>query len=233
MCKDDEERNTWLHVIRQARVGRSSKSKAWFSQQVFHGVQTLMREATTVPTITHILTVIQGIPLRLPVHFIQSLVEKRRGPARDICLKQALADLERETVELDHISIQQVLGSSDDHQVSSRVLFLLMESIRRKDDRIPTWELLQFVRNVVRHTYRTQTGGDCFFALQKMLSLDENRLIRIQQKTIKSSENPICIQVTDTIPDVNDVGGDGGTIGCNETKISCSGILLRLIVRSD
>ena len=192
-----------------------------------------MREATTVPTITHILTVIQGIPLRLPVHFIQSLVEKRRGPARDICLKQALADLERETVELDHITIQQVLGSSDDHQVSSRVLFLLMESIRRKDDRIPTWELLQFVRNVVRHTYRTQTGGDCFFALQKMLSLDDNRLIRIQQKSIKSSENPICIQVTDTIPDVNDVGGDGGTIGCNETKISCSGILLRLIVRSD
>ena len=206
MCKDDVERDTWLRVIRVARKGRSSDSKAWFSQQVFLAVQLLTKEATTLPDLTRILTAISGIPLRLPVYFIQSLVSERRGPSRDQCLRQALTDLERETVVLDQVTIQRVLGSSDDSQVSSRVLYLLMESIRRKDTSIQPWELLQFVRNVVLHTYRTQTGGDCYYALESLLSLKENRLVRLQTKPVKSSENPISIKVTNTIPNVIDVG---------------------------
>lgn len=203
MCESDEERDSWLRAIRRARKGRNSDPTVWFSQRVFMAVRTLLSQVHTLEELTRVLNAIVDIPLRVPVYFIQSLTTGSRGPAHDTQLNQVMRDLERETVILGERTFQAVLGDSDTNGFASKIVFLLMESIRRKDSKLKSWELLRFARNVLLHTYRSQTGGDCYDALEALIPSPS--LVHIMQKQNNASKNPIRISVTDTVPTVNDV----------------------------
>ena len=203
MCASDEERDSWLRAIRNARKGRNNDPTVWFSQRVFMAVRTIITQIHSVEELTRVLNAVVGIPLRVPVYFIQSLTSGARGPAHDSQLNQVMRDLERETVILGERTFQAVLGDSDTNGFASKIVFLLMESIRRKEEKLKSWELLRFARNVLLHTYRSQTGGDCYDALEALIP--SVSLIHIIPKQINASKNPIRISVTDTVPTVNDV----------------------------
>lgn len=203
ICETDEERDSWLRAIRRARKGRNNDPTVWFSQRVFMAIRTLSSQTQSLNELTRLLQAIVDIPLQVPVYFVQSLTTGCRGPAPDIQMTQVMRDLERETVVFGDRMFQGVLGDSDSAGFASKIVFLLMESIRRKDTTLKTWELLRFARNVLLHTYRSQTGGDCYDALEALLP--SSNLIHILQKGKPTSKNPIRISVTDTVPTVTDV----------------------------
>lgn len=174
-------------------------------------VRTLSAQTHTIEELARVLNAIVDVPLRVPVGFVQSLIQGCRGPASDTVLTQVMRDLDRETVVLGERTFQAVLGESDTNGFASKIVFLLMESIHRRDAKLKSWELLRFARNVLLHTYRSQTGGDCFDALGALIPATS--LVRIIPNAMSASKNPIRILVTDTVPNVNDVmkfrGGDG------------------------
>lgn len=203
MCQSDEERDSWLRAIRQARLGRHNDPTMWFSQHIFTAVRNLIGRAKQLEDIERILNAIVNVPLRIPVYFIQSISQGYRGPTLDPQLTQVMRDLNRETVVLGERTFQATLGDSDTYGFPSKMLFLLMESIRRKDEKLMACDLLRFAREVLLHTYRSQTGGDCFDALNALLN--NTNLIMIIPTQCQASKNPIRIDVTDTIPSVCDV----------------------------
>lgn len=203
MCQSDEERDSWLRAIRQARLGRHNDPTMWFSQHIFTAVRNLIGRAKQLEDIERILNAIVNVPLRIPVYFIQSISQGYRGPTLDPQLTQVMRDLNRETVVLGERTFQATLGDSDTYGFPSKMLFLLMESIRRKDEKLMACDLLRFAREVLLHTYRSQTGGDCFDALNALLN--NTKLIMIIPTQCQASKNPIRIDVTDTIPSVCDV----------------------------
>ena len=203
MCETDEERDSWLRAIRRARKGRNNDPTVWFSQRVFMAIRTLSSQTKSINELTRLLNAIIDVPLQVPVYFIQSLTTGCRGPAPDVQMTQVMRDLERETVVFGDRMFQGVLGDSDSAGFASKIVFLLMESIRRKDTKLKAWEVLRFARNVLLHTYRSQTGGDCYDALEALLP--SSNLIHILQKGKPTSKNPIRISVTDTVPTVTDV----------------------------
>ena len=203
MCQSDEERDSWLRAIRQARLGRYNDPTMWFSQHTFSAVRNLMGRAKTVDEVQRILGTIVDVPLCIPVYFIQSISQGCRGPSHDPQLTQVMRDLNRETVVLGERTFQATLGDSDTYGFPSKILFLLMESIRRKNDRLMASDLIRFAREVLLHTYRSQTGGDCFDALNALLN--QSSLVMIMPEQCAASKNPIRIDVTDTIPTVFDV----------------------------
>ena len=203
MCQSDEERDSWLRAIRQARLGRYNDPTMWFSQHTFSAVRNLMGRAKTVDEVQRILGTIVDVPLCIPVYFIQSISQGCRGPSHDPQLTQVMRDLNRETVVLGERTFQATLGDSDTYGFPSKILFLLMESIRRKNDRLMASDLIRFAREVLLHTYRSQTGGDCFDALNALLN--QSNLVMIMPEQCAASKNPIRIDVTDTIPTVFDV----------------------------
>ena len=185
------------------RLGRYNDPSMWFSQHIFTAVRDLANRATTEEEVVLILGTITNIPLRIPVFFIQSISQGRRGPTNDPQLTQVIRDLNRETVLLNDQPFQATLGDSDTDGFASKVLFLLVESIRRREPSMPVWDALRFARKVLLHTYRSQTGGDCFDALNEMLG--QSSLVAITPVPVGASKNPIRIDVTNTIPNVNDV----------------------------
>lgn len=203
MCETDEERDSWLRAIRRARKGRNNDPTVWFSQRVFMAIRTLSSQTQSINELTRLLRAIVDVPLQVPVYFVQSLTTGCRGPAPDIQMTQVMRDLERETVVFGDRMFQGVLGDSDSAGFASKIVFLLMESIRRKDTKLKAWEVLRFARNVLLHTYRSQTGGDCYDALEALLP--SSNLIHILQKGKPTTKNPIRISVTDTVPTVTDV----------------------------
>ena len=203
MCQSDEERDSWLRAIRQARLGRYNDPTMWFSQHTFSAVRNLMGRAQTVEEAERILRTIVNVPLCIPVYFIQSISQGCRGPSHDPQLTQVMRDLNRETVVLGERTFQAVLGDSDTYGFPSKILFLLMESIRRKNDQLMASDLMRFAREVLLHTYRSQTGGDCFDALNALLN--QSNLVVIMPEHYDASKNPIRMNITDTIPTVFDV----------------------------
>ena len=203
MCQSDEERDSWLRAIRQARLGRYNDPTMWFSQHTFSAVRNLMGRAKTADEAQRILGTIVDVPLCIPVYFIQSISQGCRGPSHDPQLTQVMRDLNRETVVLGERTFQATLGDSDTYGFPSKILFLLMESIRRKNDQLMASDLIRFAREVLLHTYRSQTGGDCFDALNALLN--QSNLVMIMPEQCAASKNPIRIDVTDTIPTVFDV----------------------------
>ena len=81
-----------------------------------------------------------------------------------------MKDLNRETVIIGERSFQATLGDSDTFGFSSKIMFLLMESIRRVDKSLQSMDVLRMTRKVLLHTYRSQTGGDCYDAIINLIS---------------------------------------------------------------
>ena len=178
----------------------------WFSQHVFTAVRKLVGQSTNVDEVIHVLKTIENICLRVPVYFIQSLSQGYRGPSLDPQLTQVKQDLNRETVILCEREFHGTLGDSDKYSFSSKILFLLMESIRRKDEKLTSMEILRFAKKVLLHVYRSQTGGDCYNALRVLLN--QTTLVNILSTSVPSQKNPIRINVTDTVPNISDVRSD-------------------------
>ena len=185
------------------RLGRDNDPTAWCSQHVFHSVQTLAQKAQSTEEVCQILSCIKDIPLCIPIHFIQRLSSLPQTSTKDPQLNQVMKDLNRETVILGERSFQATLGDSDTYGFSSKIMFLLMESIRRVDKSLQSMDVLRMARKVLLHTYRSQTGGDCYDAIITLLS--QSNHIMILPENIPSSKNPIQITVKDEIPDIRAV----------------------------
>lgn len=146
----------------------------------------------------------KSIPLCFPVHFIQRFIKSTVPITEDPQLNQVMRDLNRETVILGERSFQATLGDGDTYGFSSKIMFLLMESIRRVDPDLKSMDLLRIARKALLHTYRTQTGGDCYDAISTLLS--QSTLIMIIPDQVPSSKNPITITVQSTLPTICAVG---------------------------
>lgn len=167
-------------------------------------MQELSSKAQTVDDLVNALTVIQDIPLCIPLYFIQRQSNLCSPSTEDPQLNQVMKDLNRETILLGERMFQATLGDSDTYGFSSKIMFLLMESIRRVNASLKTMDLLRMTQKVLLHTYRTQTGGDCLDAIMTLLSKTD--LIIILPENIPSSKNPIRITVKESIPDIRAVG---------------------------
>lgn len=186
-----------------SRLGRDNDPTAWFSQHVFNSVQALASKAQRSDEIIKVLSVITDIPLCIPIHFIQKLSNITVSSTTDPQLTQVMKDLNRETIILGERSFQATLGDGDTFGFSSKIMFLLMESIHRVDPKLKSMDLLRMTRKVLLHTYRSQTGGDCYDALFTLLAQSDQ--IMIMPESIPSSKNPIHISVQESIPDIRAV----------------------------
>lgn len=187
-------------------MGRDNDPSAWFSQHIFNSVQGLAHKAKTIEDIICILNLIaeKSIPLCIPIHFIQRFIKTTVPSSEDPQLNQVMKDLNRETVILGERSFQATLGDGDTYGFSSKIMFLLMESIRRIDPDLKSMDLLRITRKALLHTYRTQTGGDCYDAISTLLS--QSTLIMIMPDKVPSSKNPITITVQSSLPTIRAVG---------------------------
>ena len=183
------------------RVGRDNNPSVWFSQHVFNSVQQLAKEAKSTEEIIQILNVIKDIPLSIPLSFIQKKIPVSH--TNDPQLRQVINDLRREIIILGGKTFQATMADSDTDGFSSKIMFLLMESIRRLDPKLSTIDLLRITRKSLLHTYRSQTGGDCYYAVNALLG--NSNLIHLMQKSVPASDNPITFSVKETLPTVHAV----------------------------
>ena len=180
----------------------------------------LMDEGNTIPFIARyrkevtgslddaVLRTLEGLALRVPVYFVQSLSQGCRGPSQDPQLTQLIRDLGREAVIINDREFR-ALGSDEEGQdFASKVLFILGESVRRADSTMREWDALRLARKALLRTYRSQTGGDCFDAVSTLLG--HCQLAVVAPVNVAASKNPIRISVTEQIPTVSDVGKRGG-----------------------
>lgn len=180
----------------------------WFSQHVFTAVRDLAGRAASLAELCLVLRTLEGLPLRVPVYFVQSLSQGCRGPSQDPQLTQLIRDLGREAVIINDREFR-ALGSDEEGQdFASKVLFILGESVRRADSTMREWDALRLARKALLRTYRSQTGGDCFDAVSTLLG--HCQLAVVAPVNVAASKNPIRISVTEQIPTVSDVGKRGG-----------------------
>ena len=132
-------------------------------------VRELAGRASCARELALVLRTIDGLSLRVPVYFVQSLSQGCRGPSQDPQLTQLIRDLGRETVVLNDRAFQASASDSEGQDFASKVLFILGEAVRRADATLREWDALRLARKALLHTYRSQTGGDCFDAVNALL----------------------------------------------------------------
>lgn len=176
----------------------------WFSQHVFTAVRDLLSRSSSVEEVALVLSSINDLALRVPVYFVQSLSQGCRGPSEDPQLTQLIRDLDRETVIINDRAFQSASADEEGQNFASKVLFILAEAVRRTDPSLREWDALRLARKAMLRTYRSQTGGDCFDAVNTLLG--HCQLVGVAPVNMAASKNPIRIEVTEQIPTVRDVG---------------------------
>lgn len=171
-------------------------------------VRELAGRASCARELALVLRTIDGLSLRVPVYFVQSLSQGCRGPSQDPQLTQLIRDLGRETVVLNDRAFQASASDSEGQDFASKVLFILGEAVRRADATLREWDALRLARKALLHTYRSQTGGDCFDAVNALLG--NCPLAEVVAVSVAASKNPIRISVSEQIPTVSDVGEGAG-----------------------